>query len=278
MPEQCQACYNQDKELFSSTSLQLRFKARVRKIPCLDVTKTPQLNVKKYIIANWKSQKNASQAAAWLQNFPKDQASKALLQQFELIVALPYPLLAVAQNTIEELQLPLQLAVQDISAFGPGAYTGEVCPENLSGFNIAYALLGHSERRRFLKESSQLVADKLKEAKRAGWRSILCVDRPYFQEQWQFLNTVDLEQSLLAYEPVAAIGSGQPESVETLSLVKKELRQIYPRLPLIYGGSVHAGNIADYLTICDGVLVGTASLEVKEFIDLLYHANLKTEP
>lgn len=230
--------------------------------------------MKKYIIANWKSQKNTAQVANWFQQFPKDKASKNLLQIFELIIAVPYPLIPLAQSSIEERQLPIKLAAQDLSAFGPGAFTGEVCPENLEAMSVEYAILGHSERRRFLKESSQLIADKIKEASRGKIKAILCVDRPYWQEQARLLASADLENSLLAYEPASAIGSGRAESVEELSLVKQELQEIYSAsMPFIYGGSVNAGNVEDYLTLCDGAIIGTASLDALEFVDLLYHAS-----
>ncbi|HPS40850.1 MAG TPA: triose-phosphate isomerase, partial [Candidatus Woesebacteria bacterium] len=108
--------------------------------------------MKKYIIANWKSNKNLSEVAFWLNNFPNEPESLQVLHGLEIILAPPYPFLVSAQEIIEERHLPIKLAVQDLSAFGKGAYTGEVSAFNLQDLDIQYAILGHSERRRFLKE------------------------------------------------------------------------------------------------------------------------------
>lgn len=228
--------------------------------------------MKKYIVANWKSQKNLSQVRAWFDQFPRGKEAKALLAMFEVVVAVPYPLLWFAQESIENRQLALRLAVQDLSAFGPGAFTGEVCPENLEDLAVDFALLGHSERRRYLKETSQLVADKCLEARRAQIQPILCIDTPYAEEQQQLLTNDSLASAIIAYEPQAAIGSGLAENPTDFFQVKKQLSQLFPRRPILYGGSVNAGNIAEYLRLGDGVLVGTASLDVRDFIDMLYAA------
>lgn len=228
--------------------------------------------MKKYIVANWKSQKNLAQVESWFHHFPRGKENQTLLHDLEVIVALPTPFLQLARTLIDEQQLPIQIAVQDISPFGPGAFTGEVCPENIADFHVAYSLVGHSERRRFLHEKSQLVADKTSECLRSEITPIICVDEPYLQEQRRFLTTQQIAESFLAYEPVTAIGSGQAESVENLSLMKATIYQWYGHRPFLYGGSVHAGNIADYLAVSDGVLVGTASLQIRDFIDLLYSA------
>ncbi len=229
--------------------------------------------MQKLIIANWKSHKTLAEVAHWLNNFPNDQDSLQSLSNLEIALAPPYPFLALARSIIDERNLPIKLAVQDLSAFGSGAYTGEVAAFNLQDLGVEYAILGHSERRRFLAESSQLVADKVAEALKWQIKPILCLDKPYFSEQARFLTSEAQAACLLAYEPVAAIGSGQPEEAGNLLAVRQDLAPLYKPQALIYGGSVNADNVADYLRVSDGVLLGGASLNLKDFVDLLYAAS-----
>ena len=227
--------------------------------------------MKKYIIANWKSNKNIQEMAAWLNNFPDGDENRKRLQPLEIILALPFPFLVTAKEIIDDRSLPIRLAAQNISAFGLGSYTGEVASENLKFLDLEYVILGHSERRRLLKESSQEIADKVSEAIKASFKPILCLDEPYFQEQFELLKKEELKECFLAYEPVSAIGSGQAFDLEQLQLVKERLLNIYPKdNKFIYGGSVNAENVADYLKLSDGVLIGGASLDLKDFVDLLF--------
>lgn len=229
--------------------------------------------MKKRIIANWKSNKTWSEVTHWLNNFPNDEDSLKALESLEIILAPPYPFLALVRDIVAERELPIKLAVQDLSAFGSGAYTGEVAAFNLQDLNIEYAILGHSERRRFLQESSQLIADKVAEAVKWQIKPILCLDRPYFTEQAKFLQTTLLENCLLAYEPVASIGSGQAEDPSKFLEIVKEITSTYGARELIYGGSVNADNVRAYLRVYAGVLLGGASLDLADFLDLLYQAS-----
>lgn len=209
--------------------------------------------------------------AAWLNNFPDGDENRRRLQPLEIVLALPFPFLVTAKEIIDERNLPIRLAVQNLSAFGSGSYTGEVSAKNLSFLGIDYAVLGHSERRRLLKETSQEVADKVAESVNADFMPVLCLDEPYFQEQFELLKKDDLGECFLAYEPVSAIGSGKAFDLEQLKVVKEKLFTIYPEAnKFIYGGSVKAANVAEYLAVSDGVLVGGASLDLKDFVDLLY--------
>lgn len=229
--------------------------------------------MKKYIIANWKSNKNLSEVAFWLNNFPNSEDDQKALNALEIILAPPYPFLLLVKDIIEERRLPIKLAVQDLSPFGSGAYTGEVAGFNLQDLHVEYAILGHSERRRFLQESEQLVADKVDEA--ISWRikPILCLDEPYFTKQARFLSNEAAKKCLLAYEPITAIGSGQAQDAGSLFDIKKQLSPLYDNKTLIYGGSVNDSNVASYLEVCDGVLLGGASLDLADFTNLLFAAS-----
>lgn len=233
--------------------------------------------MKKYIIANWKSNKTLAEAMFWFNNFPSNEESKRALLNLEIIVAPPYPFLASVKEIIERRHLAIKLAVQDLSAFGSGAYTGEVAAFNLQDLAVTHAILGHSERRRFLSENSQLVSDKVNEALDWKIKPILCLDQPYFTEQARFLKSSAMEQCILAYEPVSAIGSGQAEDAGNLLKIRQQLTALYKQKTLIYGGSVKADNVGSYLKVCDGVLLGGASLDLKNFIDLLYAASASLE-
>ena len=178
--------------------------------------------MKKYIIANWKSNKNIQEVSAWLNNFPYGAENKKRLQSLEIILAVPFPFLGMAREIIDEKNLPIRLAVQNLSAFGVGSYTGEVAAKNLDFLGLDYAILGHSERRRFLKESSQEVADKVIEAISSSIMPILCLDEPYFEEQFQLIKKDQITKCFLAYEPVAAIGSGKAFDLEQLQVVKEK--------------------------------------------------------
>jgi triosephosphate isomerase len=228
--------------------------------------------MKKYIIANWKSNKNVQELSSWLNNFPTSDEDKKRLSSLEIILALPFPLIPKAKEIIESKNLAISLAVQNLSSFGQGSYTGEISAKNLEFFNIEYVILGHSERRRFLQETSQQIADKVALALEAGFKPILCLDQPYFKEQASLIKKDDLRKCFLAYEPLAAIGSGQAFNLAKLPQVKEELFAIYPENKFIYGGSVDASNVASYLVATDGVLVGGASLDLSTFVDLLYAA------
>jgi triosephosphate isomerase (TIM) len=229
--------------------------------------------MKKYVFANWKANKTLAEVNYWLDNFPNSEEDQQKLAKFEIVLAPPYPLLALAKTIIERRHLSIKLAVQDLSPFGKGSYTGEVAAANLADLNIEYAILGHSERRRFLAESPQLIADKVQQALAYQIQPVLCLDQAYFQEQASFLQQATLQKLLLAYEPLAAIGSGQAESPQQLAAIKQTLQKTYGLVPIIYGGSVNDANVADFLKLCDGVLVGGASLKLIDFIDLLFAAS-----
>lgn len=228
----------------------------------------------KLIIANWKSNHNLQTAKEWAASV------EGYLDSFRVnarvILAPPYSLLAglrrIADRTL------IELAVQNLSHQAAGSYTGEVCSQNLEGLGVKLAIVGHSERRRLFSETDDQVAQKALLAINAGIKPILCLDESYLESQIQkvkdqFLeNQINFEEQemIFAYEPVSAIGSGQNESAEKVSQVVRLIRKVYgAKCSVVYGGSVNAENISDYLAVADGVLVGGASLHADSFIQLL---------
>ena len=184
----------------------------------------------------------------------------------------------------------LQFGAQDVSANEKGAYTGEVSAAMLVDVGVRYGLVGHSERRQYHHESSELVARKFFAAKAAGLTPILCIgetlsDRTDGKTEWRLEQQLAplLEQggadafdgAIVAYEPVWAIGTGKtatPEQVQAVhAFIRSEIAshdaRIAGLLPLLYGGSVKADNAAALFSQADvdGGLIGGASLVAADF-------------
>ncbi len=219
--------------------------------------------MKKLFIANWKSNKTQEEVDIWLESFKPYMD----LEQ-EVIIAPPYPFLSLVAEKIKDKE-NISLAVQNLSTYPAGSYTGEVCVRNLDGFGVKYAILGHSERRRYFKESHQDVANKIFQALNNGIVPVVCVDQNYIEDQAQLIYSELLSKCIVAYEPLAAIGTGEIAPVKNVTKVVKEIKSVFGKVPVLYGGSISPENIAPYLKVSDGVLVGGASLNAEVFADLL---------
>ena len=160
------------------------------------------------------------------------------------------------------------LGAQNVSPFPLGAYTGEVAADQLADLGVSYCLVGHSERRQYFGETSQQVADKCALLKAAHITPIVCVDEQYLASQLEVLRATGITELVLAYEPLAAIGTGQSASLEQVRQVRDQAKK-YTDMPFIYGGSVTDESVAEYMLICDGALVGSASLDGAQFARLL---------
>ena len=184
----------------------------------------------------------------------------------------------------------LEFGAQDVSAYDKGAYTGEVSAAMLVDVGARYGLVGHSERRQYHRESSELVARKFFAAKAAGVTPILCIgetlsEREDGQTEWrlqqQLMPVLEqggagaFEGAIVAYEPVWAIGTGKtatPEQAQAVhAFIRSEIAahdaRIAGSLPLLYGGSVKADNAAALFSQADvdGGLIGGASLVAADF-------------
>lgn len=130
----------------------------------------------KLIVANWKANKNIEEAQQWVEDF----AGLQRPSNRHYVVCPAYPLIPFLLDLTEQ---GVDLGVQDISPFGAGAYTGEVAPFNLQLLGIKYAIVGHSERRRYFNETSNTVAQKVTQALDFDITPIICVDRDQIDEQ-----------------------------------------------------------------------------------------------
>ena len=207
----------------------------------------------------------------------------------EMVVLPPLPYLG---GLIEDFERhAIAFGAQDVSSNEKGAYTGEVSAAMLVDVGARYGLVGHSERRQYHAESSELVAAKFRAAKNAGLIPILCVGETLKQReagQTEAVIAAQLEPVLdlagveafngavVAYEPVWAIGTGrtaspaQAQGVHAFirGVVKARDARIADSLPLLYGGSVKPDNAAELFAQADvdGGLVGGASLVAGDFL------------
>ncbi|CAA6808665.1 MAG: Triosephosphate isomerase (EC [uncultured Campylobacterales bacterium] len=163
-----------------------------------------------------------------------------------------------------------------------GAYTGEICLEQLEHFDINTILIGHSERRVLLKESNDFIKQKFEFYKSKGFKIVFCIGESLdIREEgiskikdflYSQLDGIDLgyDNLIVAYEPIWSIGSGKTASVEQINETLDIIRTKFSS-SLLYGGSVKATNIKEITDIknCDGVLIGGASNEVKNFIEMI---------
>ncbi len=219
----------------------------------------------KYLIANWKSTKNINDALAWVKEFNqllinnKQVVDKLNNNYLKIIICPSYQLIFSVKEKIYRHK-NIHLGSQDCSFFEQGNYTGEVSAQNLKGL-VDYCIVGHSERRKYLKETDNVIDQKISLLKDYFIEPILCVR----DEKDQVPQGV----TLIAYEPVYAIGTGKNEDI--LSVISSK-RKINPGMGniFIYGGSVNPENITQYSKSPEvhGFLVGNASKDPKSFIGI----------
>ena len=174
------------------------------------------------------------------------------------------------------------IGVQNAYMAHNGAYTGEIGLDQLDEFGIKTILIGHSERRDILGEDQALVAEKFSYFKTQGFEIIYCIgealevreagEEAVMTHLLSQFEGIDLgyEKLIVAYEPIWAIGTGRSATTEEISSTHTALKQHFDR-PLLYGGSVKPANIKEIIGIdgVDGVLVGSASLEVESFAEMI---------
>jgi triosephosphate isomerase (TIM) len=220
-------------------------------------------NTKKvYIVANWKSNMTESEVKGW---FEGSKIQDLRLANKEIIVCPPFTLLSNLNSCFLNHKFSIKLGSQDISSFGQGAYTGEVNGKQIKEL-ADYVIIGHSERRSNLKETDEVLFKKFKLAKEAGLSVIYCVQGKETK--------VPERADIIAYEPVYAIGTGNPDTPENANEVGAYFKANSQTLRVLYGGSVTAVNVNSFTQMpnLDGVLVGKASLDPAEFLQIIKNA------
>ncbi len=221
----------------------------------------------KLIVANWKSHKNFEEAKKWLTLYQGSPAIQKMINT-EVAIAPSFQFLQLVAESIRAL-MQTKVAVQDLSPFPAGAYTGAVAASALNGLAVRYAIVGHSERRRYFRETHQEVANKVDQAIQAGINPIVCVDRDDIRMQAAAIADEQLDKCIVAYEPLAAIGTGIDQPLDEVREAVTAITTAFGKVPILYGGSVKAENVLNYLEVTDGVLVATHSLDISDFLTLV---------
>ena len=224
-----------------------------------------------YLIANWKSHHSNTQSLIWLKEIEKHLASPS--PDLQIVVCLPFTDIPEFNRHLNLAKTPLLVGAQTVSAYPAGKHTGDITAEMLSEL-VTHCLVGHSERRLNLNETTQDVAKQSLRLLKHNITPIICLDTPYLDEQIKelFSSNVDLSRCLIAYEPLAAIGSGQPESPQNVEKVTAKISLLTNQdTPILYGGSVSPENISTFTgqPSLAGFLVGTSSLSPATFGQLI---------
>lgn len=240
---------------------------------------------RKVIAGNWKMNMLPNEAIEYIQNFePLVKNSKA-----EVILCVPYTdlfyCLMNAQGT------NIKIGAQNMHFEEKGAYTGEVSGKMLKSIGVEYVIIGHSERRQYYNETDESVNKKLKSAFEYGLKPIVCVGETLEQREkglteeiitnqtklaLEGLTEEQVKNTIIAYEPIWAIGTGKTATSEdannSIKSIREEVKKIYgenvsSEIIIQYGGSVKSSNAKELFTTSDidGGLVGGASLKPDEF-------------
>jgi triosephosphate isomerase len=241
---------------------------------------------RKIVAGNWKMHKTLVEAKA----LASDLKARVGKVKDPLVLVCP-PFTALTEVSMALKDSEIEVGGQNMHQEGSGAYTGEVSAEMLLTSGCTYVILGHSERRSYFSEDDKLVNAKARKALAAGLTPIVCVGETRDQREadrteqvvegqirgsLDSLSESDMKKTVIAYEPVWAIGTGltaTPEQAEDVHrLIRRLLAEKYGEptageITILYGGSVKADNAAGLFDKenIDGALVGGASLKAGDF-------------
>lgn len=263
--------------------MQIRF-AKIRTAPTMR---------KSLIIANWKMNPATARAAVLLAE--KIEAGIVKKTRVSVVVAPPFPFISEVRSVIKKARI----GAQDTFWEDAGPYTGAVSWRHLKTLGVNHVIVGHSERRIHLGETDEMVQKKVRALLENGMRPILCVGEkerigneiPDVVRDQLNIALAGIKKNLvanlvIAYEPVWAIStmpgarSDTPDGAfRAVIFVRKVLAELYgseyaKSIPVIYGGSVNAANVSSFLQEgkMEGALVGGASLNPKEFVEIVHAA------
>jgi triosephosphate isomerase len=246
---------------------------------------------RKLIIAgNWKMNKTVAEALDLVNGLKRELAN---VKEVDIVVCPPFTALSEVSKAI--LDSNIRLGAQNMSEHAVGAYTGEIAAVMLKEFSVRYVILGHSERRQYQKETNDLIARKALAAHAAALKPIICIGETLqereagrteavLEEQLTGslagLSPEQMEETIIAYEPVWAIGTGRNATSEQAQAAHAFIRRwlatkfgesVARRVRIQYGGSVKPSNARELMSQpdVDGALVGGASLEVRSFSDII---------
>jgi triosephosphate isomerase len=246
----------------------------------------------KIVAGNWKMNNSIHEAEALI--------SQTLSQSPDVrgnqvnIFAVPFPYLITSATLIQNNN-SFAIAAQNCSSFAKGAYTGEVSAAMLASMNIAYCLVGHSERRTLFNEDTHVLVQKLHLLIQNGIRPIWCcgenLEQRNSKKHFELINSQlsnelfslshqEFEKVIIAYEPIWAIGTGITASAEQAQemhhfirnqIANKYNHEVANNTSILYGGSCNADNAKQLFSLADvdGGLIGGASLQSESFVKLI---------
>ncbi len=241
------------------------------------------------IAGNWKMNKTLGDAVKLVQDLkPLVEGAAA-----EVVVC---PTFVCLNDVVKTLQgSNIGVGAQNMYHKDSGAYTGEISPVFLKDMNVGYVILGHSERRQYFNEDDSAINKKVVAALEHGLKPILCVGETLEQREagvtFDVISTQvkgclagfessNLDDLIIAYEPVWAIGTGKTatsqDANEVIGFIRKQLVELFgnemaEKTRILYGGSVKSSNAKELMSMpeIDGALVGGASLEASEFSQIV---------
>ncbi len=247
---------------------------------------------KPIMAGNWKMNMDHVEATGLVQKLAYSLAdAKYDPQKSECAVLVPFTDIRTVQTLIESDKMPIAFGAQDCSTEVSGAFTGEISAAFLAKLNCSYVVVGHSERRQYHGETDEIVNKKAKQVLAHGMSPIVCVGEgldirkegrhvEYTLAQVEGslagISADDIVKTVIAYEPVWAIGTGEvatPEDAqEVCGAIRGKLAELYTQdiadqVRIQYGGSVKSGTAPALMSQpdIDGGLVGGASLKAEEF-------------
>lgn len=242
----------------------------------------------KLIAGNWKMNKTPAEARQFAHDLVQSLPAQV---NAEVLICPPFTALSMVAEQVKNTIV--KLGAQNMHFDIKGAYTGEISAEFLTSIGCEYVILGHSERRQYFGETDEIVNKKVKTALKMNLKPIVCIGEKLSEREANltfnvikkqldggFDNVASIDNVVIAYEPVWAIGTGKtatPEQAEAVHLyVRNYMSDKYGKgsvedLRILYGGSVSPDNIGILMQQkdIDGALVGGASLKVESFVQLL---------
>ena len=239
----------------------------------------------KVIAGNWKMNMHPGEAIEFITNLtPLVKDTKN-----EIILCVPYIDLFYSILTAQGTNI--KIGAQNMHYEESGAYTGEISGKMLKAINVEYVIIGHSERRKYFNETDEIVNKKVKSALKYGLKPIVCVGETLEQKEegkaeeviqkqvddvLEGLTNEQVENLIIAYEPIWAIGTGKAATSEDANNGAKQIRneiaknygqETASKVIILYGGSVNETNAKELFEMSDidGGLVGKASLNPEEF-------------
>ena len=247
---------------------------------------------RKVIAGNWKMNMLPNEAMAFIEGLaPLVKNSDA-----EVILCVPYTDLFYSLLTAQDTNI--KIGAQNMHWEESGAYTGEVSGKMLKSIGVEYVIIGHSERRQYFNETDETVNKKIKSAFANELKPIVCVGETLEQRETgkaeeiitgqtkialDGLTEEQVENTIIAYEPIWAIGTGKTATAEdannSIKAIRNEIAKNYgqniaDKVIIQYGGSVKASNAKELFSTSDidGGLVGGASLKVEEFANIVNYS------